>query len=349
MSAPTLLTDLTRERLAAYLAARGARRYHADHVFAWFYQKRAISFDPMTDLSKALRASLAGALSLALPEVQAVRESADGTKKLLFRLADGQHVESVLMPIDDHHTVCVSSQVGCRFGCRFCLTGERGFVRDLTAGEIVGQIVACDRLLPEGEKVTRVVFMGMGEPLDNYDAVTTAVRVLQDDFGMCLSSRRITVSTAGHVPGLTRLAAEKDLEVALAVSLNAADDATRSAIMPINRAWPMADLLAALRAFPLRPRQRITIEYVLLAGVNDSTKDADKLARALEGVRCMVNLIPRNAGGADGQGDRPPDDATVLAFQKRLHHHGYRAIIRTPRGADIEAACGQLRGLWERT
>ena len=339
------LAGLPRAALGDLLAARGASRFHADQIFPWFYQRRAASFAEMTDLGKALRAGLAREISLALPEARDVRTSADGTRKVLFRLEDGEHVESVLMPIDGHRTACISSQVGCRWACRFCLTGRRGCVRDLATREIVGQVVACDRMLPPGEKITRVVFMGMGEPLENYEPVTAAVRILQDDFGTCLSSRRITISTAGYLPGLERLAAEADLEVALAVSLNAADDATRSKIMPINRRYPMEKLVDALRRFPMRSRARITIEYVLLAGVNDRTTDADHLARALAGVRCMVNLIPLNP--APDLKFAPPPRETVEAFQERLHKHGYRAIIRTPRGPDVCAACGQLRGLRE--
>ena len=337
--------DLTRPDLEGLLATLGVPRFHAASIFTWFYRKGAASFGEMTTLAKGLRADLAGRVSLAVPETAEVRTSADGARKVLLRLQDGRHVESVIMPIRGRVTLCISTQVGCRMGCRFCLTGRPAFVRDLSAGEIVGQVVACRRLLGGEGEITNVVFMGMGEPLDNYDNVMRAVRILYDDHGLCLSARRLTVSTVGLLSGLRRLAREPDLEVALAVSLNAADEPARSDLMPVNRKHPMTELLAVLKEFPLRARQRITIEYVLLGGVNDSPEDADGLARRLEGLRCMVNLIPFNP--YEGSGFCAPVEEAALAFQERMLHHGYRTIIRRSRGADIGAACGQLRGLLE--
>ena len=335
------MTEYLRKDLADALAAEDVPRFHADQIFTWFYQRRAADYGSMTTLSKSLRERLAEAVPLRLPEVLAEDRSADGTRKWLLGLADGKTVECVLMPVDDRWSLCVSSQVGCRLGCRFCTTGGQGYERDLTAGEIVGEVVVAGRNLAEGERITNVVFMGMGEPLDNYDAVTRAIRILYDGFGLNLSSRRVTVSTAGLVPGIERLGREADLEVSLAVSLNAPTDAIRGRIMPIAKKYPLDALLAACRAFPMRPRRRITMEYVMLKGINDRVEHARQLAKALEGVRCMVNLIRFNGNPADGY--EPPEEADVLAFQETLRARGYRAIIRVSRGADIRAACGQLR------
>ena len=336
------LSDMTRSDLAEFLDTMGIQRFQAGNIFTWYYQRDADSFQPMTNLSKLARERLDAALALAPPTVADIATSADGTRKLLFRLDDGEHVESVIMNVKGHVTLCVSSQVGCRMGCAFCLTGQQRFVRNLRAREIVGQVVACKRLVAGQAELTNVVLMGMGEPLDNFDEVMPAVRILCDDFGLQLSWRRLTLSTAGYVPGLERLSEESAPEVALAVSLNAADDKTRSKIMPINKAYPMAVLKKALLRFPMRGHRRITFEYVLLGGVNDSLADADRLARYLEGIRCMVNLIVYNAH--DAAPFTAPDESTVLSFQERLRHHGYRAIVRHSRGGDILAACGQLRG-----
>lgn len=339
----THVMDLSETELADFFAARDAHRFHAGNVFGWIYKKGADRFDVMTNLSKALRSELAGALDIAPPAIVDERRSADGTAKLLFRLDDGLHVESVIMPIKDHFTLCVSSQVGCRMGCRFCLTGQQKFERSLYTREIIGQIVACARRLPGGARLTNVVLMGMGEPLDNVGAVLKAARILRTDSGFNLSSRRITLSTVGWIPGLQHLAQQEDLDIALAVSLNAPNDEIRSSIMPVNQKYPLGPLLEELRAFPLRKGTRITMEYVLLGGLNDAPHHADELARRLKGLKCMVNLIAFNA--FPGSSFAAPREKDVIAFQERLLSHGYRAMIRRSRGADICAACGQLRGL----
>jgi 23S rRNA (adenine2503-C2)-methyltransferase len=318
----------------------GASRYRGRQLATWMYRKNVVDLEAMTDLSKDFRAALAGRAEVTLPEVERVTPSQDGSRKLVLRLGDGNRVSAVLMPDEDRVTLCLSTQVGCGYGCTFCLTGTMGLARNLTAGEIVGQPMIANRLL-QGQRVTHLVFMGMGEPLANYDAVVTALRILTDaKLGLGYSPRRITVSTVGLVKGIERLGRE-NLKVNLAISLHAGDDETRGRLMPVNRSWNLEALMAAVRKYPLAPRQRIFFEYVLLDGVNDSLQDAGRLARLLRGVRAKVNLIPFNDWEGAGFG-RPPI-ARILAFQSLLIDAGITTTVRWSKGEDIGAACGQLR------
>jgi 23S rRNA (adenine2503-C2)-methyltransferase len=320
----------------------GASRYRGRQLATWIYRKNVVDLDAMTDLSKEFRLALAEHASIALPEVERVTPSQDGSRKLVFRLHDGARISAVVMPDDDRITLCLSTQVGCGYACTFCLTGTMGLERNLTADEIVGQLMAANRLLEgEGRRVSHLVFMGMGEPLANYAPLVASLRVLTDPkLGIGYSPRRITVSTVGLVKGIERLGRE-NLKVNLAISLHAPDDATRSQLMPVNKSWNVEALMAAVRAYPLAPRQRVFFEYVLLDGVNDSPEAAARLARLLRGVRAKVNLIPFN----DWEGaefSRPPI-ARILAFQAVLLEVGITTTVRWSKGEDIGAACGQLR------
>jgi 23S rRNA (adenine2503-C2)-methyltransferase len=296
----------------------------------------------MTDLAKEFRAALAEQTVLTLPEVERVTPSQDGSRKLVFRLHDGARISAVLMPDEDRITLCLSTQVGCGYGCTFCLTGTMGLERNLTASEIVGQLMVANRLLDgEARRVTHLVFMGMGEPLANYAPLVTSLRIFTDaKLGIGYSPRRITVSTVGLVKGIERLGRE-NLKVNLAISLHAADDETRDRLMPVNRSWNLEALMTAVRKYPLAPRQRVFFEYVLLDGVNDSPEAASRLARLLRGVRAKVNLIPFNDW--DGAAFARPAIARILAFQAVLLDAGITTTVRWSKGEDIGAACGQLR------
>jgi len=319
----------------------GASRYRGRQLAAWVYRKGVFDLEAMTDLPKDFRERLTERAVIEVPEPERVTVSQDGSRKLVFLLADGRRVSAVLMPDDDRMTLCVSTQVGCGFECRFCLTGVMGFERNLTPAEIVGQVLAANRLLAPAQRVTHVVFMGMGEPLANYGALVTSLRILTDArLGVGYSPRRITVSPVGLVPGIEKLGRE-GLRVNLAISLHAATDEVRTRLMPVNRAFGLAALMAALRRYPLAPRQRIFFEYVLLDGVNDSPEDARQLARLLRGLRAKVNLIPFNDW--DGAEFRRPPLPRILAFQSVLLDAGITTTVRWSKGEDIGAACGQLR------
>jgi len=344
MSAVNLIGLLPSE-LEEFALGLGAPRYRGRQLATWMYRKGVVSLDAMSDLSKEFRAQVAEHAVAALPEVEQVTASQDGSRKLVLRLADGHRVSAVLMPDADRITLCLSTQVGCGYACAFCLTGTMGLERNLTAGEIVGQVLLANaRLAGEAEggpRVTHLVFMGMGEPLANYGPVVTALRILTDArLGLGYSPRRITVSTVGLVPAIERLGRE-NLKVNLAVSLHAASDEVRSRLMPVNRGWNLAALMDALRRYPLAHRQRLFFEYVMLDGVNDSPDDAQRLVRLLRGLRAKVNLIPFNDWpGARFQ--RPPLPR-VLAFQGALLEAGITTTVRWSKGEDIGAACGQLR------
>jgi 23S rRNA (adenine2503-C2)-methyltransferase len=321
--------------------ALGASRYRGRQLATWIYRKGTVELDAMTDLPREFRAGLAETHEVALPDLERETPSQDGSRKLVFRLIDDRRVSAVLMPDDGRVTLCLSTQVGCGFGCAFCLTGTMGLDRNLTAGEIVGQLIAANRLLASGERVTHVVFMGMGEPLANYANLVTALRILTDArLGLGYSPRRITVSTVGLVSGIDRLGRE-DLRVNLAISLHAASDEVRGRLMPVNRSWNLEALMAAVRRYPLAPRQRVFFEYVMLEDVNDSAEEARGLARLLRGIRAKVNLIPFNDW--EGSGFRRPPLARILAFQAILLDAGITTTVRWSKGEDIGAACGQLK------
>ncbi len=371
--APAALTDLkalTRPELERWVVEElGAPRFRADQLFGWIHARRVRSFEAMTNLSKPLRAKLGATARLGGLRLDDVRRAADGTRKLLFTAAQGDRVEAVLIPMEDRLTLCVSSQVGCKVGCAFCLTGRMERRRDLSASEIVDQVYHALDVVEEGarpralsvrdavgaaatgpdapdqdgapERLVNIVYMGMGEPLHNYENVVASLRNLIDPKGQDFSGRRITVSTSGVVSRLPSLG--RDVPVNLAVSLNASYDAQRDQLIPINRKWPIERLVAALHAFPLAPRRRITVEYVLLAGVNDSDDDARRVARLLRGLRCKVNLIPFNPfPEVDFQ---RPSDARVEAFGAILRAARYTVTVRRSKGQDIGAACGQLDAL----
>jgi 23S rRNA (adenine2503-C2)-methyltransferase len=336
------LRAMTLEEAQAFAVEQGWPRFRGEQIWRWVHDKGARSFDDMTNLGRETRARLAETAAIGGLEIAEVQTSRDGTRKLRLVTRDGQSIESVIIPDGEKTTQCISSQVGCAVDCQFCATAKLGLLRNLDAGEIVDQVYLARRLLAEvepGRRISNLVYMGMGEPLHNYDSLVRSLRILTDDKGMGLSQRRITVSTSGLVPKLERLGGE-DIRPNLAVSLNAPSDAVRDEIMPINRKWNIAKLLAALKAYPLEQRRRITFEYVLLAGVNDAVADATQLAKLLRGVKCKVNIIPYNP-----HPEAPyarPSRAAVNAFQNECKRLGMPTYLRTPRGDDIDAACGQL-------
>ena len=333
------LTELTRPELEAALAAEGCERYRARQIFHWVFRRGVTEFAAMTDLSAAQREALATRFRISTPPIARRDISEDGTEKFLLQLQDGRQVESVFIPRTPHDTFCVSTQVGCAMGCAFCLTATMGLVRNLTAGEIVGQVRVLAGALDLCVSRFNIVFMGMGEPLHNYDATMAAVRILADEHGFAVHPRRITVSTVGLVPAIERLAGE-DVMPRLAVSLHAPTDEQRASLVPVNRKYPIADIIEACRLFPPARRGRITFEYVLLAGVNDSREDARKLAVLLQGLHAKVNLIPLNP--AAGIPFERPSDERIDAFGRTLAERGVTVMVRKSRGRDIRAACGQL-------
>lgn len=298
------------------------------------------SFDLMTNISKNIKKLLAQHYFIGRLEAEKIEKSRDGSRKYLFKLGDGKRIESVLIPERDHYTLCVSSQVGCAQGCRFCLTAAGGFERNLTRAEIIAQVRDIKNELEAPEQLRNIVFMGMGEPLANYKHLVSALDTITDnEAGLRFATRRITVSTAGLVNRLAELG--RDTRVNLAISLNATDNATRSRLMPINRKHPIEALLEACRQYPLPAGRRITFEYILIQGVNDSEAEARRLAKLLQPIRCKINLIPFNShAGCDFK--RPPE-STIQAFYKILFDKNYTVIVRRSKGQDISAACGQLR------
>jgi 23S rRNA (adenine2503-C2)-methyltransferase len=315
-------------------------RYRGRQLATWMYRKGVVELAAMTDLPKEFRTLLLERAVLSAPRLERVTPSQDGSHKLVLRMQDETLVSAVLMPDDDRLTLCLSTQVGCGFACAFCLTGRMGVERNLTTGEIVGQVLVANGVAPPGARVTHMVFMGMGEPLANLTALTKAIRILTDPrLGFGYSPRRITVSTVGLVGGIEKLGREA-LGVNLAISLHAASDEVRSRLMPVNRSWNLEALMAAVRRYPLAPRQRIFFEYVLLDGINDSAEDASGVARLLRGTPAKVNLIPFNDW--QGSGFRRPPLPRILAFQSVLLKAGVTTTVRWSKGEDIGAACGQL-------
>lgn len=353
---------MTLPELEIWVLSAGLERFRARQIFRWLWRSDVTSFDQMTDLQKELRQRLSELYYISSLRPEKIERSQDGTKKFLFALSDGNHIESVLIPEKGHYTLCLSSQAGCAMGCRFCLTGKGGFKRNLKTSEIVNQVLAVQGALPD-EKLSRpsasggneaspsaperdaapggltnLVFMGMGEPLANYENLIKSLRILLADEGCGFSSRRVTVSTCGLVPQMEKLG--RDITVNLAISLHAPDNETRNFLMPINRTYPMEVLIDACRRFPLPQRRMITFEYLLISGVNDFPEQARALAKLLRDVRAKINLIPFNA--YPGSEFKPPPPERVLAFQQILIKNHYTTMIRQSKGADISAACGQL-------
>jgi 23S rRNA (adenine2503-C2)-methyltransferase len=333
------LAELELAELEAALESRGHERFHARQLYRWIYRRGVIDFERMTDLSRSLREQLPARFSLTTPRVISDDRSVDGTRKFLLELGDRRRIEAVFIPDTPSMTFCISTQVGCAMACNFCLTGKMGLVRNLTAGEIAGQVrvlAAATNLL---DHPFNIVLMGMGEPLHNYDATMKALRMLNAEHGLAVSPRRVTLSTVGIVPGIERLASEP-LMPNLAISLHATTEEQRTALVPPNRKYPLADILAACRRFPLKKRNRITFEYVLLDGVNDTPEDARRLVRLLSGIKAKVNLIPLNP--APGIPYERPSDARVDRFAQILADRHITVSVRKSRGRDIRAACGQL-------
>ena len=340
------LIGLSRAELEAELAPLGIERFRARQLWHWLYHRGAKSFADMSSLSASLRAALEERYTLARPAAARDQQSADGTRKWLLRLDDGNLIETVHIPEKGRGALCVSSQVGCTLSCKFCHTGTQRLVRNLDAGEIVGQLLLARDAIgewpaaEEGRMISNVVLMGMGEPLYNYDNVAKALRIVMDHEGIAISRRRITLSTAGVVPQIRR--AGEELRVNLALSLHAVRDELRDVIVPLNKKYPIAELIAACRDYArLNPNRRITFEYVMLKGVNDSPADAKALVRLIRGIPAKVNLIPFNPW--PGAPFECSAERAIRAFAEIVMNAGYHAPVRTPRGRDILAACGQLK------
>jgi len=332
--------------MEAFFAKLGEKAFRASQITKWIHQLNVSDFDQMTNISKVLREQLKEKACITSLKVDTDQLSSDGTRKWLLELPDGNRIESVFIPEDDRGTLCISSQVGCALDCSFCSTGRQGFSRNLTVAEIVSQVWIANNLLEEemkpGRKITNVVFMGMGEPLLNFDNVMKAIDVMMDDFAYGLSKRRITVSTAGVVPAMERLAERHDVQ--LAISLHATRDELRDDIVPINKKYNLEALIGACHKFMEQrsPRSRLTIEYVMLAGANDSKQDAEELVKVLDGLSVLINLIPFNP--FPGSGYKTSSNNAVHRFQDVLMAAGLITVIRKTRGEDIDAACGQLAG-----
>ncbi len=328
--------ELTLHELENAIGAIGNEKFRARQLYKWIYNKGILDFHEMTNISKSLRLVFKDMFHTGLPEIKDVLHSQDGTIKFGITTSDGRIMESVLIPEKDRNTLCISSQIGCRMGCKFCVTGKIGFVRNLTTAEIIGQIMAAKQYLGE-ERITNIVFMGMGEPIDNLDTLIHALEILKNPLGLDFSHRRITVSSVGLLEGLRTL---EPKVAGLAISLNAADEAKRTYLMPINRLYPIRDIISFVRGFRGSKRIRITFEYVLIKGFNDSPEDARQLAGLLSGVKCKINLIPFNE--SPYVEFKAPEATAVNRFHEYLLERHFTAIVRESRGQDIGAACGQL-------
>jgi len=333
------LIGFPEQKLIKVFEELGEPLYRVRQVLTWVYHYRIKDFAEMTNLSKALRAKLGEIFHISLPRIKKKDLSRDGTIKYLFKLTDGHLIESVWMPSETRRTLCVSSQVGCRLNCSFCMTATMGLQRNLESSEIIGQIMAVNEDLQEEESVSNIVLMGMGEPLDNYASLVDAVRLMVSPEAMKISTRKVTVSTSGLVDKIKQFQ-EEDLHVNLAISLNATDNATRDILIPINKKYPIEVLLECLRNYPLKPQRRLTFEYILLKGINDSREDAERLVELLKGIPCKINLIPFNP--FEPSQYQPPSEEAVSDFQNHLIEQNYTTFVRKNRGADIMGACGQL-------
>lgn len=330
--------SFTLENLEAFLKQYGKEKFRAQQIFKWVYESRVTDFDQMLNLSKDLRAELKNLITFDLPPVLKHLVSVDGTQKFLFDVRDGNSIEAVVIPSDDRLTLCVSSEIGCNMACQFCFTGKQKLKRRLEVEEIVGQFMTVqDSLAKSGKKLSNIVFMGMGEPLDNPEAVFGAIDVIHSPWGVNLSRKKITVSTSGLIPEMYRVAEAK---VRLAVSLNGYNDEVRSQVMPINKKYPLKDLLEECKRYYRATGEKITMEYVLLKGVTDQLSHAKELVKLLKGVPCKINLIPFNEH--PGSGFERPSDEAVQAFHTETMNLGAQVLLRRTMGRDIFAACGQL-------
>lgn len=334
------LKNMTLEEIEEFITHLGKEKYRARQIMKWMYQRGSTSFDDMTNISREFRSIIGTRARISSLTIEKIQQSTDGTKKILFRLEDGNFIESVLIKEKNHWTICVSTQAGCQMGCKFCLTGKYGYQRNLLPSEIVNQIAVARFNTPEGPDIKNIVMMGMGEPLANYKNTLNAIKIITNDVGLAFSQRKVTVSTCGIVPMIDQLG--RDSAVNLAVSLNAADNKTRSYLMPINRMYPMERLIEACCSYPMPRRRRITFEYILIEGVNDSIEDAERLAKIMRKVRCKFNLIPFNEHPESEF--KTPGEKRINAFRDVLVKHKYTAVTRASKGKDILAACGQLRG-----
>lgn len=337
------LLDLGPAEMAEAFAEMGEKPFRVDQILGWVYDKGVDDFLEMSNIARELRLALAERFEVRLPKVLREERSSDGTIKYLFEVERSEAIESVIIPEPDRITLCVSSQVGCAIGCKFCATAKMGLKRNLEVSEIVGQLLYAKRVIPdiygEDRRLSNVVFMGMGEPLQNWDRLKSVIGLLESDRAFKISNRRITVSTSGLIPQMKRLGEESN--VSLALSLNATTNPQRTEIMPINRRWDIEELRQALLDFPRPSRRKVMIEYVLLGGVNDTVADARRLAAFVKGIPCKVNLIPHNAWPDSPY--RAPDEEAVKRFSQTLLRQGINARLRVPRGRDIQAACGMLQ------
>ncbi|MDI3546423.1 MAG: rRNA (adenine2503-C2)-methyltransferase [Halanaerobiales bacterium] len=341
------LKALTRKELIEWFEKRGYKKFRANQVFNWVYKNGVDSFDEMSNLPQDLRDKLKEEAYLSRLFLQDAVEASDGTIKYLWSLADNETIESVYLPFEDgRHSVCISSQAGCAMNCKFCATGIGGLIRNLTPAEIVDQVLEIQKDISQGEfgspRISNVVFMGMGEPLANYESVLRAISILNDHQGLDIGMRRITLSTSGLVPQIKRLA-DEDLQLVLAISLNAPNNHLRDRLMPINKKYPLEKLLAAVRYYIKKTNRRVSFEYVLISGVNDSIDLAYQTVELLEGLLCHVNLIPLNP--VTEFPFKRPSSRVIKNFQGVLEEKGIETTIRQERGTNIEAACGQLRRL----
>ncbi|MBI3801396.1 MAG: 23S rRNA (adenine(2503)-C(2))-methyltransferase RlmN [Deltaproteobacteria bacterium] len=332
------IKEFTKVELEAWFLGKGEKPFRARQALQWLYQRGAETFAAMTDLPSTLRTMLSQEFSIGRLICLHLSPANDGTQKFLFALADHRQIESVLIPADGRLTLCISSQVGCAMGCRFCATAQVRPVRDLTAGEIVSQVWEVQRLLPPGERLTNLVFMGMGEPLANYEQLVKTLTIITAEWGLNFSPRRVTVSTVGLVPQMRQLLEETNVN--LTVSLTATTDQLRDELMPVNRRYPLKQLLDTCRTLPIAPRKRITFAYIMLRGVNDGDDDAQRLVKLLHGMRSKVNLIPFNP--FPDSPFLPTPRPQVERFRQYLLDRGVHATVRESRGQDVLAACGQL-------
>jgi len=333
------ITGFTFSELVEWAASVELKPYRAKQIYQWLYAHKVSSFDEMTNISKKIRQKISETFTLNLIPVIDKKSSPDGTIKILQELWDGHNIESVLLKHDDHYTVCISTQVGCAMACKFCLTAKMGFVRNLEAGEIVEQVLNLNALLSEGESIRNIVYMGMGEPFLNYENTMKSLEIFQNENGFNFSSRRITVSTSGIVPGIRRFGTEK-IKANLAISLNGVNQEAREKLMPVSKRYSLDELMQACRSFPREARQRITFEYVLMDGITDSLKSAKALVSLLHGTKSKVNLIPYNE--SPDLEFKASDKKSIEQFKQYLMDHGIVATLRTSKGQGISAACGQL-------